>query len=164
MKKFIGLLVLGLLAQPTFAEWGANCTNNGGTIITANRYGNDKGGLCNNPSDPGVSQNCNGKSFCVGGQKVNWWSAFTWCESIGGKLASYQDLCPTTQTASLDTTIICDNIKGTSKNSELWGWTSLAKGDSFAFHVNFSSGKVSDGIGVAAYGRTNPNVYAVCSE
>ena len=113
MKKF-GILLLSLCATtPAFADFATNCTNAGGTIITANSYGNDKGGLCNDPSNPDLTKNCNGKSFCLG-HAMNWWSAFTWCESIGGKFASFSSMCPGTAPAENGDSNACPNLKGLS--------------------------------------------------
>ena len=83
MKKF-GILLLSLcIATPALADFWSNCTNNGGTIITANSYGNDKGGLCNDPSNSDLSQNCNGKRFCMNAYYISIWNNLTWCDAIG---------------------------------------------------------------------------------
>ena len=94
MKKF-GILLLSLcVATPALADFWTNCTTYGGTIVTANSYGNDKGGKCHDPNDPNLTTNCNGKRFCRGGTQMNWWSAFNWCDSIGGQLTRLESICP----------------------------------------------------------------------
>ena len=123
MKKF-GILLLSLcITTSALADFWTNCTNFGGTIVTANSYGNDKGGLCNDPNDPNLPNNCNGKRFCKSGKQMNWWSSFTWCEAIGGKMASFASMCPNTQAAS-NSGKYCANIR--SLVSHVWidmGWS-----------------------------------------
>jgi len=144
--KYIGLLFLGLMiTMPSFARWGTNCTNNGGTIIKANEYGNDQGNLCNNPNDANSTNNCNGLEFCMSGQNMNWWSAFTWCESIGGVLARFDHLCPNTQMIKHGTqpgSGACPNLKGVGPNA--WGWSSTGIDNCQAFDVNVSTGAVAN--------------------
>ena len=156
MKKYL-LVALILVSQPALADFWTNCTNYGGTIITANSYGNDKGGLCNDPSDPNLTNNCNGKRFCRGRQIKTWWSAFTWCEAIGGKLISFSSLCPGNQTINSGT---CANVK--SVDSSLWGWTNLGWSTNQVLQVNPSSGAIT-GIVRTGDNRNNYN-YAFCEE
>lgn len=75
MKKYIGLLILGIsLSYPVFADWtDANCTNRGGHIIT------------------GVNNNM---KFCRSKVAMNWWTAHAWCKAHGGQLADAQNVCP----------------------------------------------------------------------
>ena len=114
--KYLTLIGLALAATTAQADFWDNCTAYGGTIITANSYGNDKGGLCNDPSNPDLTNNCNGKKFCIGGNGMNWWSAFTWCESIGGHLASFAHACPEISQVN---NVICPNLKNV-HNATLW--------------------------------------------
>ena len=109
--KYLTLITLALMATTAQADFWDNCTAYGGTIITANSYGNDKGGLCNDPNDSTKTNNCNGKRFCLrsGSPTTNWWSTFTWCEAIGGKLTSFESMCPGTQPINGHT---CANVKG----------------------------------------------------
>ena len=160
MKKYIGVLFISLiLSQTALAEWGANCTNNGGIIVTANSYGNDKGGLCNNPSDTTLSNNCNGQSFCRSNNYMNWWSAFTWCESIGGKLASFASICPETQIAVPGT---CPNLKGLSNNGTHWVQTSVGWGTTTAVTVSLKTGDIAHD---SRCPRSSSNDYfAICEE
>jgi len=140
MKKF-GILLLSLcLTTSAFADFWTNCTNNGGTIIQANSYGNDKGGLCNDPSDSTKTNNCNGKRFCLSGNAMNWWSNFTWCESIGGRLASFSSLCPGIQTNINTSTGACPNLVNVATNK--WGNSNLGKGSDYAFSINLGSGAI----------------------
>ena len=155
MKKYL-LAALILISQQALADFATNCTNNGGTIITANSYGNDKGGLCNDPNNPNLTNNCNGKRFCKGGNTMNWWSSFTWCEAIGGHLASFATVCPGAQT---HTSGNCPNVKGI--NSGL-GRTSTGWQGNATFYVNLASGayEANDSYGLRSY--TFP--YPLCEE
>ena len=109
-------IISSVMAEPT-------CV--GGTIFTANQYGVDeqgnnldKGGLCL----PDGS-NCNGHKFCRSNQMMNWWSAFTWCESNGRKLADLTVMCPGVPPAHNKTDGACPN---------LYGRISLATGQGFS--------------------------------
>ena len=146
MKKYLLLTAL-VLATTAQADFWSNCTAYGGTIVTANKYGTDehgnnldKGGLCNDPTDTTKINNCNGKKFCVGGNKMNWWSAFTWCEAIGGQLASFEHMCPGISKIPNQTTGACPNAKNIG-NSD-WGWTSTGYGTRQAFIVEPAHGYV----------------------
>ena len=162
MKKYIGFFAVCLLAQSALAEWGANCTNNGGTIITANSYGNDKsGGLCHDPSDSNVTQNCNGKIFCESNEAMNWWSAFTWCEAIGGRLASFESMCPGIIRTPNDTIGACPNLKATGvrNDGDDWGWSNFGWGTTDALVVKLTTGNIR------AYGGRRYTIYhAFCEE
>jgi len=158
MKKF-GILLLSLcVVTPALADLATNCTNNGGTMITANSYGNDQGGLCNNPSDSNLTNNCNGKRFCRSGNFMNWWSAFTWCEAIGAKLASFESVCAGVGTAALT----CPNLKGKSNKGTDWVQTSMGWGTTIAVTVSLQSGAIAKD---TRYPRNSSNdYYAICEE
>ena len=76
MKKYIGLMALGLMcAQPALATtvtaWDAdNCDAKGG-----------------------VRRTVGGTVFCVSTKNTNWWTAYAWCQALGGRMASIQELC-----------------------------------------------------------------------
>ena len=134
--KYLTLIALVFTAPLAQADFWDNCTAYGGTIIQANKYGADQGGLCNNPSDPNLTNNCNGKRFCRGNNGMTWWSAFTWCEAIGGQLTSFENLCPGTQIINSGT---CPNMKGSSSGH---GWTSQGWGQDTALILNFATGGI----------------------
>ncbi|MBP5343966.1 MAG: hypothetical protein J6Y85_02705 [Alphaproteobacteria bacterium] len=144
-------------------DFWANCTTYGGQIITANKYGADLGGLCNDPNDTNLTNNCNGKKFCLRANQKNscWWSAFTWCEAIGGKLASFASVCPNTQMIASNT---CPNVTGIGTSKRYW--TSAGSGIDAAFDVNLSSGTIiPSGYNVRNYGANNlTSHYALCEE
>ena len=145
MKRYLLLTAL-VLATTAQADFWDNCTAYGGTIITANSYGNDKGGLCNDPNDTNLTNNCNGKRFCMSGNKMNWWSAFTWCNEIDGTLVSFSNLCPGKQTINSGT---CANIKEITQTvwtSTAWAqnkviamWSNGKVGDNYRDHTDFSA-------------------------
>ena len=148
-----------LLSLPTQAKWGDNCTLNGGTIIKANEYGNDKGGYCNDPNNPDLTNNCNGMEFCMSNKTMNWWSAFTWCDSIGGKLASFTSACPDTQMATPGP---CPNLKGLSNKGTDWIQTSVGWDTKLLFSVSLKTGEIAHD---SRYTRSsNTDYYALCEE
>ena len=74
MYKYIWLaaLMIVLSKQALATEWTAeNCTNRGGTIVTMS----------------------NGTKLCRTTKPMNWWSANSWCQKHGGKLASIASVC-----------------------------------------------------------------------
>ena len=154
MKKF-GILLLSLcVATPALADFWNNCTTLNGTIVTANSYGNDKGGLCNDPNNSNLTNNCNGKKFCISPIAPNWWSAFTWCESIGAKLASLVGVCPGVQQVN---GVPCANLASVS-NETLWTSTGLNTEHAFMFYKGTARssyfGRAS--IGQSGYGAAKP--------
>ena len=154
--RYLTLIALVLSATTAQADFWDNCTAYGGTIITANSYGNDKGGLCNDPNDTTKTNNCNGMRFCWGPERVNWWSAFTWCESIGGKIARFENVCPGIQTGVGGD--ICHNAA--IRSAETGGWTHLGYGQNAAALVWFYSGTVDFVSRNTQYG----NRRALCEE
>ena len=157
MKKYLTLILLALVTTSAHANFWDNCTANGGTIITANSYGNDKGGLCNDPNDASLSKNCNGKSFCRSKDNMNWWSAFTWCESVGGKLASFESMCPDTQ--KMPGPIgFCANFG--KRNLGYWGISNAGWGTGDFLRVSLNDGLVTS----AARSVANQITVAVCEE
>jgi len=128
MKKIIVFLCLCAVVPAMAAE----PTCNGGTPITAN----------------------DGTTFCKSNQKMNWWSAFTWCESQGRKLADFATMCPGVSQTPANTAGDCPNLQG---KGDVWVWSSLAYDEKYALGVNLSSGAISYGSRVADY-----YPYALC--
>ena len=156
--KYLTLITLALTATTAQADFWDNCTAYGGTIITANSYGNDKGGYCNDPNNSNLANNCNGKQFCLRDATPNWWSAFSWCETIGGHLASFYDMCPNTKTNTDSTQGTCANLAGLSTRS---AWTSMGWQSNNALYVALSYGTV----GKAYSNRTDSIRYSpFCEE
>lgn len=113
MYKYIGLMMLGLWT--TTANAYTSCV--GGTEVTSPAS-------CVNYA--GVEQ-CNGHTFCKSNRQMNWWSAINWCQSNGGTLASYTNVCPNTEINKN-----CPNRPGTS----LWLKESAGGGSAFLVFWN----------------------------
>ena len=159
MGKYLFLIALILGTTYAHADFWENCTTYGGTIITANKYGDDKGGLCNDPSNSNLTNNCNGKKFCKSGNSMNWWSTFVWCETIGGRSADFSSMCPGVQVKSNNTQGACPNLVSVGSGS-VWSGTGWDKHTAFA--MSLSSGGIND-YHNSGYGRTH-YYYAFCEE
>jgi len=141
MKKIIVFLMCVFAVTSVHAAFNANeCTASGGTVITRNVYG-----------ATGAPTTCvreNGKdtcpattkTFCKSGRTMNWWTAFNWCASIGGSLASFSAMCPDVPTASNNVTGACPGLQG---KGDSWVWSSLGYGSNAAVFVDLSSGAVN---------------------
>ena len=74
MRSFTKILLLGFCLMATngvVADFATSCESAGGVVKEANNI-----------------------TFCKSGQVMNWISAYTWCEAIGGKLAEQSSVCP----------------------------------------------------------------------
>ena len=142
MRKIIAFLCLcacfatsAIAAEPT-------CEGRGGTIIKAYAA-----------TDPGCSdETCNGHEFCKSDKTMNWWSAFTWCESQNRKLADFATMCPGVSQTPAGTEGNCPNLQGKGGGPV---WSNLAYDSDRAILVNLSSGIVYDN-------TRNSNYYALC--
>ena len=146
MKKLIVFLMcLCMVVTSVHADFNASeCTAAGGTVITRNVNGaTNAPSTCNADKCPATT-----KTFCKSGQTMNWWTAFNWCASIGGSLASFGEMCPKVQTAVNTTTGACPGLQG--KGSD-WVWSSLGHGSHGALVVNLSSGAVLNGTRINGY-------------
>ena len=143
MKKIVFLICLCAVLSAMAEVTEPPC--NGGTPITSHA-----------PTDAGCSdETCNGHTFCRSDKDMNWWSAFTWCESQGRTLAEFSKMCPGVSQAPVGTTGDCPNLQG--KGGNVWVWSSLAYGPDRAIVVTLSSGAVNSGSrNHASY------VYALC--
>ena len=166
MKKYLLLTAL-FLTTTAQADFWSNCTTYGGTIITANKYGTDangnnldKGGLCNDPNDPNLTNNCNGKKFCVSGNRLNWWSAFTWCESIGGQLASFEHMCPGTQALNGNA---CPNLTAVYNITKTYLWNSVKLPNGMILNVSPQTGITRNYFANESY-DSKGSVFATCEE
>ncbi len=110
MKKYIGMICLSvLLSTSALAE---SCAGGSGTVIT---------GL-------------DGTRYCQSNTNVNWWSAFAWCDAIGGRLIDVTEECiKTTGTSG------CPNLTGVGKGTV---WTQNVSSANSAYYVILSSGAV----------------------
>ena len=139
-------------AQPASAY--TSCV--GGTIITRNEYGSAPEGVeCTPDTCPVHGTNETAKTFCLSDQRMgNWWSAFTWCKSNGGTLASFFEMCPRTPT---DGTSPCSALQGKSDNIWFGVWSSLGAGTSRAYFVYLASGVVQQ-----LSRHYQENIHALC--
>ncbi len=143
-------LLLGLLFSiPSFAY--TSCV--GGTEITSKVYGTtDASSYCTSVMCPSPA-----KTFCKSDKSMNWWTAFNWCKSNGGTLASFASMCPGITTSPNNVTGACPALHGVGGSQ--WVWSSMGYGSSHALFVNLSSGAVNG----SYYYRTNSNdLYALC--
>ena len=109
----------------------------GGTEITANVYTDaDAPDTCTAEYCPSSA-----KSFCISNFPMNWWSAFNWCQSNGGTLASFNSACPNTPVRTNNTAGACPALQGVGDSK--YYWTSMGSGTTTAFNVNLSSGAVN---------------------
>jgi len=132
MRKIIVFLMCVFAVTSVMA---AEPTCNGGSTITAN----------------------NGTTFCKSDKGMNWWSAFTWCESQGRTLAEFSKMCPGVSQTPANEEGDCPNLQGLAESG--WVWSSLAYGSNAALLVNLSSGAVSYD---RNYGRNHNGYYALC--
>ncbi len=75
----------------------------------------------------------NGYVYCLSNKTMNWWSAYTWCQAQGMKLASAYDLCPTWSGALGDNK--CDT-KISSAHRILWTSTAKENNEAIAYYGN----------------------------
>ena len=130
-KRIIFLMCLCFVALSAMAEQ-AELPCNGGSIVTAK----------------------DGTTFCKSDKGMNWWSAFTWCESQGRKLADFTTMCGDVSQSPSNTEGDCPNLQGLAESG--WVWSSLAYGSYAAIFVNLSSGAVN------LYGRNISYCCALC--
>ena len=126
-KKIVFLMCVLAMVTPVMAE--PTCEGHGGKLITAHKA-----------TDEGCSdKTCNGHEFCKSDKPMNWWSAFTWCESQGRKLADFSVMCPGVSQTPANMTGDCPNLQG--RGSDIV-WSSLNYNSIFSITVNLSSGAV----------------------
>jgi len=129
MKKIIVFLCLCVCLATSAMAAEQTCEGHGGTLIKAHAA-----------TDTGCDSNtCNGHEFCKSEKAMNWWSAFTWCESQGRKLADFATMCPGVSQTPANTEGDCPNLQG--KGSDIV-WSSLSYNSVFSITVNLSSGAV----------------------
>ena len=89
----------------------------------------------------------NGHVYCISNQTMNWWSAFAWCKANKRHLVTLDEACNNQSWSGG-----CTNMNiGISKGV----WTAIASGDSSAYTVYLSNGRVNP------HPRTNNNA-ALC--
>jgi hypothetical protein len=130
MKKYVAILgILTILSTSAHAE---TCAGGAGTVI----YGND----------------ADRTPYCKSNITINWWSAFAWCDAIGGELI---DL--TTECNKSTGTSACPNLTGIGSGSV---WTRNVPNGNVAYDVSLSSGAVLYGYGI--YRSDSKSLAALC--
>lgn len=92
---------------------------------------------------------------------MNWWSAFTWCESIGGHLASFASMCPGVQTNTNGNSGACPNLAKVFGSAHR-AWSNVGWKTNTALNVCLSDGSINDVYGPAD--RRGGKSYAFCEE
>ena len=77
----------------------------------------------------------NSHEYCQSNGKMNWWSAFSWCEAQGRRLATIYEVCPDWD-GSISKTNNCENMSTTYNNEN---WTSTAYGTTEAIYTNYKT-------------------------
>ena len=90
---------------------------------------------------------------------MNWWSAFTWCESQGRKLADFATMCPGVPQIPSDREGDCPNLQGIGDGPV---WSSLAYDNYNAIYVMLSSGAVKYALRNHNSSATYAHYYALC--
>ncbi|MBP5344500.1 MAG: hypothetical protein J6Y85_05465 [Alphaproteobacteria bacterium] len=151
MKKYIGIIWINLILSSTVMAditipWTkTGCESVKGKWITAHAT-----------TDTGCDANhCNGKNFCSSGVPMNWWSSLIFCQSIGHKMVSWDNLCPGT---IYKVGANCANIKGVDGNGA--AWTDIPVTNSTVQCALLKTGEIRE------CNRTNPSGggYALCEE
>ena len=73
----------------------------------------------------------NGHVYCQSNSKMNWWSAYTWCEAQGRHLATMYEVCPTWDGAKGHGKIC--NLNSFSNGEGEYNWSSTAFESNYAF-------------------------------
>ena len=130
-------LLLGLAVTGSAQAAATPCANGAGTVF--------------NGADGATT-------YCKSNIKMNWWSAFAWCEGAGMELVSLEDCSGASGTYNGAGTANCPNFTGGSSDSV---WTASVPTDAgFAYAVNLSSGAVNS----SRSGRNNGSYYyALCN-
>ena len=125
-----GFLAIGSANAADDPVWQAEATCEGGSLATGE----------------------NGHEYCQSNSKMNWWSAYTWCEAQGRHLVSIYEICPG-WSGSTGTNGQCPNHN---PNSFLKGghWTSTVYQENQALYVYYSY--------VFPISRNSNNYYALC--
>ncbi len=70
----------------------------------------------------------NGHEYCQSNREMNWWSAYTWCETQGRHLATIYEICPDWDGSTGEGK--CANVSG---SFATWFWSSTASQANNAF-------------------------------
>lgn len=132
--KILSLIFAIILGFSTSTMAYTSCV--GGTEIKANAYTDeDAPNTCTPDYCPSPA-----KTFCVSTNTMNWWTAFTWCKSNGGTLASFHSACPNIPLRPDPSPGTCPALQGLGPSRYHWILTGSESG--VAFGVRPSTGSV----------------------
>ncbi len=78
------------------------------------------------------------KKYCQSRIEMNWWSAFAWCQSIGGTLIDLNEDCE--DTSITNTPMPCPALYNPKNNAAVW--TANVPDSTYAYVVLSSSGTI----------------------
>ncbi|MGN1091636.1 MAG: hypothetical protein ACI4RJ_04015 [Alphaproteobacteria bacterium] len=81
-----------------------------------------------------------GHEYCISKSKMNWWSAFTWCQRQGRHLASLKEVCEGWHGATGNTA--CGNLVKSGVTDKQC-WTANPSGSTYAYFVNAGTGNIN---------------------
>ena len=102
--KLLTLAIIAVIALNVSGALAASCE--GGTLQTGE----------------------NGHVYCQSNSKMNWWSAYTWCEAQGRHLATMYEMCP-----EWDGSTGYNKCNQSSFSNNEYNWTATASGTKNAF-------------------------------
>ncbi len=105
-----------------------------------------------------------GADYCLCYHNMNWYSAYTWCQTQGMNLIDLETVCGSTSTTCSEL-ILSESeknhiLESVGKVADVWTNTSYS--DQFAYFTNLSSGKTLSGYSHYRDNRHNYPVYALC--
>ncbi len=127
-----------------------------GMILMASNMAN----ACEGISTKGNS----GADYCLSHHNMNWYSAYTWCQTQGMNLIDLETVCGSnTKTCSelrLSEAEKNHILESGGKVSDVWTNTSYS--EQYAYFTNLSSGQTLSGYSHYRDNRHNYPVYALC--
>lgn len=133
MKKII--LICTLLITSTTAL-AIDCKQANGITITGN----------------------NETTYCLSNNKMNWWTALGWCQSIGKTMFHYPNDCICNTEKCPETASECPNLKGIGTDEI---WSSTPSVDTGAYSILLQSGKLNRQLH-AGFGTRSGSLKALC--
>lgn len=115
------------------------------TPIQAHAFGTWTESTCN-ADKGGTIKTLGGDSFCTSKSSMNWWSAYTWCQAIGGRMPTINELCPTVN--SLTTGSGCG--RNYSSSGDIWTTTPVSAGSANCWVVGSRGTTLYNGLGRSA--------------
>ena len=114
MKKqsiILGLILTLMTATVARAE---SCANGAGTLVSG----------------------WDGRSYCVGKASMNWWSAFAWCDAIGGTLLDITADCACSGSSCPNVDArYCMNLSNKVSNGSYWSRNEVAGQSTTAYYA-----------------------------